>query len=426
MASNKYFLFRSEEVTEFSDVFTNDGANLSVLSVSTDKVAYLSAKRGAVVIVFNNAGLYDAFQGDEREALIKTRMEISCEEGREYALIKKITQFITTDSPTRRVLEFDSVRGFSAFDETSSGAVSPLLPKQPVIMSTQAISNDPASLDLTQTTTTTIAGIRFTSPSLMPIIDYNEDSLTSVVGQPVGSSHAWNNAGTGGVTYHITGDTGTPTHVRAGITGSFSHLRTDAVSIASGEDLILDSEITIEQDYTMYFVISTAAYTSFGSSIIDDGAVHIGFGKNATDTNLRSSFYVRHDTGASYSPAEMRLDNTDYGTADYQYPDPKLDDGIDTQGGDDDNPQSCYVFILRRDNDYNMYLHNHTGDVVGYIPTRPTGQEDGSTSRNLVFDRICSGFRGNIARFGVISTDIGGVESSRIAKDLFDHYRYRF
>lgn len=421
MASNKYFLFRSGEVTDFSEVFTNNGDNLSVLSISTDQVSYISARRGAVVIVFNNAGLYDQFQGTSREGLLKTRMEISCDEGSEYTLIKKITQFITTDSPTRRVLEFDSVRSVSSFDEAKNAVVSPLLPKQPVVMSTQVISNDPSSIDLTQTTTTTIAGIAFTSPTLMPIIDYNEDSLTSNVGQPVGSSHNWNNAGTGGSTYHITNDTGTPTHVRSGIGSTFSELRTDAVSIAAGEDLILDSEITIQDDYTMYMVVSIHGYGSLGSAIIDDGHVHIGFADQSGNENVNSQFWIRHSTASTRRPAYMQLDNNDYNTASYTYPDPKLEAGTSVS----DVGQTCYVFTLRRDKDLNLHLHNHTGAIVGYVPAL-TGGGEFATDGDLVFDRICTGFRGNIARFGVISSDIGGAEAARISKDLFDKYHYRY
>ena len=421
MASDKYFVFRSGEVNEFSDAFSNTGANLSVLSISTDHVAYITAKKGSVVLVFNHAGLYETFQGDAREALPKTRMEIACTEGEEYKLVKKITAFITTPSTNRRILEFDAVNQVSSFEESAAATVTGLLPKQPVVMSTQAISNDPASIDLTQTTTTTIADIVFTSPTLMPILDYNEDSLTSVVGQPVGHSHAWNNAGTGGATYHINNDTGTPTHVRSGSGSTFSELRTDAVSIAAGEDLILTNEITVQDDYTMYMVLGLNGYGSLGSAIIDDGHVHIGFADASGNENTSSQFWIRHATASTRRPAYMQLNNADGGTTAYTYPDPKLEAGTSV----DDVGQTCYVFLLRRDKNSNLFLHNHTGAIVGYVP-RLMGGGEFATDGNLTFDRICTGFRGNIARFGVISTDIGAAESSRICQDLFEKYHIRY
>ena len=423
---DKYFLFRIQEVTEYTDVFTNDGRNFAVLSISADRVSYVSARQGAAVLVFNEAGMYDDFVGAAREALAKTRVEVSCALGGEYELIKKITQFITNPNPKRRVMEFDVVTGSSTFNETvDSTGITALLPKLPVIMSTQEISDDPADTDLTQTTTTVVGSITFPSPSTMPIVDYNEDSLTSTVGQPVGSSHTWENAGTGGATYDIDDDTGTPTHVRSGPNSSQSGLATDGVSISAGEELHLANTLTVRGDYTMYFVLSRLNYTALGT-IIDFGAVHIGFKGDGVDAKLNNTFYVRHNTGAGFEPAEMRRDNTDFNTKSADVPDPKLAASYSLTGGDADVPQLCYPFVLRRDSEYNMYLHDYTGDVIGYIPTNPVGQEDRSTNRDLHFSRIMTGHKGPVARFGVIDSDIGGPEAARIARDLFEHYRLVF
>ena len=180
MASDKYFLFRTADITEFSEVFSDSGSSLSVLSISTDHVAYITAKRGSVVIVFNNAGLYERFQGDTREALIKTRMEIECGQGQEFQLIRKITEFITNPSPVRRVLQFDAVSGTSSFKDSSPKSLLPLLPKLPVVMSTQEISDDPAATDLTQTTTTTIADITFPAPSSDADRDWETKAIDSL------------------------------------------------------------------------------------------------------------------------------------------------------------------------------------------------------------------------------------------------------
>jgi hypothetical protein len=418
----KFFLFKKEDVNEFSVGFTNTGDNLSVLAVPAESVAHMTATPGYVHFTFNNAGLYDHFQGTAREGFSKTKVSVACSEGEEYDLIREVIAFISNSDNKKTTMVFDAVTGQSTFKSAAihaDDAVTPFLPKQPTIMSTQAISNDPASIDLTQTTTTTIADIAFTSPTLMPILDYNEDSLTSAVGQPVGSSHAWNNAGTGGATYHIDNDTGTPTHVRAGTTDS--ELRTDAVSIAAGEDLIMANEITIQDDYTMYMVIGLIGYGSLGSAIIDDGLVHIGFADASGNENTDSQFWIRHKTSSTRRPAYMQLNNTAYNTASYTYPDPKLEAGTSV----DEVGQTCYIFMLRRDKDYNLFLHNHTGVIVGYVPRKMGGGEF-ATDGDLTFDRICTGFRGNIARFGVIPSDIGAAESSRICQDLFDKYHIRY
>lgn len=424
MSSEKYFVFRSSPITEYSEVYSNDGNNLSVLSISTKQVAYITAKKGAVVIVFNNAGLYDTFQGTAREALSKTRIEIQCETGSEYDLIQSLTEFITNPSPARRVLRFDAVEGVSSMKITELSKVSGVkatVPKQPTIMSTQAISNDPASIDLTQTTTTTLDDITFTSPTLMPIVDYNPAGLAAVaVGGEVGQTHAWDNAGTGGNTYDIDNNTNAPVVSQLRTNG----LREKAVDIeASPENLILANELVVEDDYTMYFVIGAVGFGSFGASLVDDGSnVHIGFASADGLENTNSEFWVKHNVSGGNRPAYMDVLSTDYDTTSYRFPDPKLEDGIS-------NPpvlaQTCYVFMLRRDKAMNLYLHNHTGVIVGYAEAK-TDSTDYATNGNLEVLNVGTGFRGNLARFGVIPSDIGAAEAARLCQDMFNRYRYNY
>ena len=421
MASDKYFVFRSGEVNEFSEVFSNTGDNLSVLSISADHVAYITAKKGSVVLVFNNAGLYETFQGETREALPKTRMEVACTEGEEYQLVKKITAFITTPATNRRVMEFDAVSASSSFSEAAPTVVKPLLPKQPVVMSTQAISNDPASIDLTQTTTTTLDEITFTSPTLMPIVDYNPAGLAAIaVAAEVGQTHSWDNAGTGGSTYDIDDNTNAPVVSQLRTNG----LREKAVDIeASPENLILANELVVEDDYTMYFVIGATGFGSFGASLVDDGSnVHIGFASADGLENTNSEFWVKHNVSGGYEPAYMDVLSSDYDTPSYRFPDPKLEEGVN-------NPpvlaQTCYVFMLRRDKAMNLYLHNHTGAIVGYVEAK-TDSKDFATNGDLEVLNVGTGFRGNLARFGVIPSDIGTAEAARLCQDMFDRYTYRY
>ena len=424
MASEKYFLFRTEDITEFSEVFSDSGSNLSLLSISTDQVAYITAKQGSVVVVFNNAGLYDTFQGTSREALTKTRMEISCDVGQELRLVRKITEFITNPSPVRRVLEFDAVTSSSSFKESKPATLKPLLPKFPVVMSTQEISNDPASIDLTQTTTTTIADITFPSPSLMPIIDYNETGLAALsVNDQVGASNNWANAGTGGATYNITNDTGTPDVQRNnGIRGGYDL----AVQFATSENLHLANALEVEGSYTAYMVVGTTGpYSVFGGSIFAHSSqgTYIGFGATVGTTDPRpNEFHVNHAIGSTYRRAFVATNNTDFDTQEYSIPDPLLDnDDVNTATFEG---QQTYVFVLRRDKDNNLYLHNHLGSIVGFIPKQ---EEVGNfrTSGLLAIDRIGGGdFRHNIARVGVITTDIGGGAAKKLAIDLHEKYQF--
>ena len=412
----KFFLFKKEDVNEFSVGFTNTGDNLSVLAVPADSVAHMTATPGFVHFTFNNAGLYDHFQGTAREGFSKTRVSVACNEGDEYELIREVIAFIATTDNKRTTMVFDAVTGQSTFKSASihaDGAVTPFLPKQPTIMSTQAISNDPASIDLTQTTTTTIADITFPAPSLMPIVDYNETALPAH-GSAVGAANNWNNAGSGGSTYHITNDTGTPAVDRDNGTS------VNAVNIAAADNLIMANALEIEGAYTIYMVLGLIGYGSFGHSILDNGHTHIGFAAGAGEENLNSEFWIRHDTASTVRPAYMQLNNTDGGTVAYKFPDPSLDDpDVNTTGFEG---QTTYVFVLRRDKDLNLYLHNHTGDVVGYVP-RLTGSGDFATDGTLKVDEIGTGFRGFLPRLGIISSDIGVDFASQLAQDLLEKYK---
>lgn len=426
MASDKYFVFRSGEVNEFSEVFSNTGDNLSVLSISADHVAYITAKKGSVVLVFNNAGLYETFQGETREALPKTRMEVACTEGEEYQLVKKITAFITTPATNRRVMEFDAVSASSSFSEAAPTVVKPLLPKQPVVMSTQGISNDPASTDLTQTTTTTLDKVTFTAPTLMPIVDYNPDALSGyTAGDEIGQPNHWNNQGTGGSTYNITTNTDAPLLVDG---GSSTGVRDRSVSVdADPENLILNNTLNVEDDYTMYFVTAATAYFSFGHSIVNNGGAYmnIGFAKGSGYENTNSEFWVQHNVQGATQPVKMQLNNTDGNTVSYSYPDPLLEADTSVWKANEKKPQTCYVFVLRRDPKLNLYLHNHLGQIVGYAPASNSGTV-GRTDGDLNISQVGTGFRGKLVRLGVIESDIGAAEAARIAKDLHERYAWRY
>lgn len=118
--------------------------------------------------------------------------------------------------------------------------------------------------------------------------------------------------------------------------------------------------------------------------------------------------------------------------------------------------------MIRRDKNFNIYLHNHEGEIVAFVPaftekstSRSTaklksgsiidGKYDkeeiairskvnagtsGRTDGNLLLQRLgTSGtnnetsFSGTLARFGVIKRDIGDGNASQLARDLYELYR---
>jgi hypothetical protein len=131
-----------------------------------------------VVFTFSDAGIYQTYGGSGNEGMPNVRIEVACEAGQEVELIEQILTFASKDTG-RSIMKFDAVNQISSFPLAkveSLEDITPKVPKQAIILSTGAVSNDPAATDITQTTTTAIAGITFPAPSLMPIIDYNYSS----------------------------------------------------------------------------------------------------------------------------------------------------------------------------------------------------------------------------------------------------------
>ena len=425
-------MFRREAVTPFSTAKSNTGDGLSVFGVPAENLSHMTAERGKVNFIFKDAGVYEHSNLTSREAIERTKVAVACEEGQEFEFMRNVMEFIGSDSK-KNVMVFDTVSGFSTISQakvSDKTEVSAVVPDLPVVMSTQAISNDPASSDLTQTTTTTIADITFPAPSLMPIIDYNETGLAGLsLTAQVGAANTWANAGTGGTTFDITNDTGTPDVQRDngimgnGTSGSNSDL---AVQFATSEDLHLANALEVQGAYTAYMVIGTIGpFGAFGGSIFAHSTqgTYIGFGPSVLYSSPKlDEFHVRHATGTAFRQAFVNTNNTADGTVSYRIPDPLLDSAdVNTSSFEG---QQTYVFVLRRDKDNNLYLHNHLGDTVGFIP-RQEKAGNFRTSGVLAIDRIGGdAFRLNIARVGVIADDLGATNASKLAKDLFEKYKF--
>jgi len=55
----KFFLFRKEEINVSSVTASDSGQGLSVLALPADSLAFASADRGSVILVFNSATKYE-------------------------------------------------------------------------------------------------------------------------------------------------------------------------------------------------------------------------------------------------------------------------------------------------------------------------------------------------------------------------------
>ena len=415
----KFFLFRREVVSLFSETKSNTGDGISVFGVPATSIANMSATQGAVHLSFNDAGAYDNYSGASTEGMEKVRVSVSCTEGEEFELIRDIMEFISSDSK-KSVMVMDAVSGFSTFNRASDGDVLATVPAQPVLLATGDSSQNPASTDKTGTTTTVIAGVTFPSQTQRPSLDYNSQSLSAASdGDRVGATVDWVNSGTDGATFVIDGATDVvnlrPT--------STVNLAERAVEFNVNNALHLAAAKTVEGDYTMYMVYSDNQVRDVNQIYGSSGTGSKGFGVGTTENKMFFTF-----DGNTGDPAKVSLDTTEFKTKESNIQDPRLDD-VGSLGASVAGAQICYVWVIRRDKNFNIIVHDYKGDVVGYLPAKVGGAatEPGRTDGDLTIDRLGgdgsnTSWVGNIARFGVIETDIGRSQAARIARELFDTY----
>ena len=356
--TRKFFLIRRFEPVGTTKRFSENGKDLSILAIPSDQVSFISAGAGEVNITFNNAGMYEdnaLFVGDSIE---KTNISIACQEGEEMNLIESMIGFMSKDDG-RLVMRFDAVDNVSSFKQAIVQSSSDLVAKiksQPTEMVSQKISSG----DVANRFANIIGEINFGTRENKPFIDYNHQSMYPVDNTDIVAVVAAviKNAGTGGAAYDISGGTGsvtTQTEATAAATGLGQICTQFAVNS------FLDvPDVTIRDDYTMYFVIgdpgSGSSGNGFGVLFGDDAGETTGFSVIGNP----DTFSMRHD-GLIGDPFKIKTSSFQNGTSSYKFPDRSTQTGIGER-------QFCYVFVIRRDKDFNMYLYNHEGDLVAFVP----------------------------------------------------------
>jgi len=443
----KFFLFRRSDPVGSDRRFSEAGGDIPILGIPADLIAFMTAGRGTVTITFNNAGMYEENEMFTGDSIEKTNVTISCKEGEEMRLIETIMQFASSNTG-KTVFKFDVLSGISAFNNVIVDNVADIkarIKSQPTERVSQKISTgDPASRFRN-----IVGGINFGSRDNKPFLDYNHELLT---GADDSNITLWRNSGTGLSAYNLANHTGNVT-LQTEATAADTGLSKACAQFAVGTFLNIP-DITIEDDYTIYFAIGDAGSGtgSFGSLFGDDAGETLGFSKDG----YKSVFTMRHD-GLDGKPFEVDADTDENGSVRYNFPDTSRNTDI---GG----RQFCYTFVIRRDKDFNIYLHNHEGEIIAFVPaftekstskittkikSKPTDKSKGvyektttpvtskittgtagRTDGNLLLQRLgtagtntTSSFAGTLARFGVIKRDIGDGNASQLAKDLYELYK---
>lgn len=445
MAVKKFFLFRRSDPVGPVKRVSENGKDIPIIGIPADKISFISAGKGEINITFNDAGVYEDSQMFVGDSIEKTNITIACKEGEEMSIIEKIMLFSSSDTG-KAIMKFDVLEGRSPLQEAKLVNVSDMATKiksQPTDRVSQKISQgDPATRFRN-----IIAGINFGSRENKPFLDYNHELLT---GADNSTLTLWRNSGTGLSTHNIANHTGTVT-VQTEATAADTGLSTACAQFAVDAFLNIP-DVTIEGDYTIYFAVGDPGVGtgSFGLLFGDDAGETLGF----SEDGLGSVFTMRHD-GLEGNPFEMRTNTDESGTIRYKFPDESRDTSI---GG----RQFCYTFVIRRDKDFNIYLHNYEGEIVAFVPaftaksttktttklksgriadgmydkekrriaSKITAGTAGRTDGNLLLQRLgtagtnnTSSFSGTLARFGVIKRDIGEGNASQLAQDLYELYK---
>lgn len=430
----KFFLFRREEVNEGSVKSSDSGIGLSIFAVPVEKMGFMTAVKGSVDITFNDATLYEDTGLASGESFEKTSVSISCVVGQEINLMEDILDFVTSTDPNKLVMRFDVVKGKSTFGLAISKEVNDVSSKikiNPIVMTSGDISRGDPAREFKDT----IGGIYFGADK--PSLDFNHEGLSGYADEA--EITAWANAGVGGSTYSIAANVGGP---KCELTFATSELAKAGARIALNDYFVVPNSYTVPNDYTLYIVARMVDSNGLGVAYGDDSGDTMGFcfGNSVYDANggidkaglAKSTFKVRHD-GRSGEPARVSSLNSQGGTSQYEFPE---------YAYDADAGETCMVFIVRRDDKSNMYLHNRHGELVAFIPaftkemtaggrqTNMAGMTDGellieqigSGGGIIATDGTSSSFKGTLARFGVIEKDIGTAKAAELAQNLFSLY----
>ena len=454
MAVRKFFLFRRSDPVGPVKRISENGKDIPIIGIPADKISFISAGKGEINITFNDAGVYEDNQMYAGDSIEKTNVTISCLKGEELSMIEKIMLFSSSDTG-KAIMKFDVLDGRSPLKEAKLMNVSDMAAKvksQP----TERVSQKISTGDVSTRYQNVVGEINFGSRENRPFVDYNHTSMYLVDGTSIGAAGAakWFNEGTGGAAYNISaeGAGSVTTEIPGTDAANDLGVGTACLQFAANAWLNMATDLTVKDDYTLYFVIGDAGTGSgsegFGTLFGDDNGECTGF----STLNNPDVFSMRH-TGLTGEPFKVRTSTSTSGTESYKFPDRSTENAVGKR-------QFCYPFVIRRDKLFNMYLYNFEGEIVAYVPAftikstklpevkevgkkyanlkaagtkreiKVTEGTPGRTDGNLYIQQIGSsasdvvnGFSKTLARFGVIKRDIGDANCSQLAQDLYELYK---
>jgi len=411
----KFFLFRREAVTEISVTASDTGAGLSVFAVPADSIAFISSELGSVKIFFNDATTYQDENLRDGEAFEKSSVSIGCDDGKEIDLIESILSFINSESTRTNVMRFDFVEGKGTFEEANLDEINSIVKTRPINMQTGSVS------DVTTRAAeanAAIAGIDFGVNQ--PLVDYNHEGLSSFANDA--EITAWANAGSGGSTYNISSNAGTPSCNDPASKNLGSPYK--GARMLEGEYFITPT-IDIEGPYTLYMVFGTQ---ESAVSPTYDSNMYAMYGDADGHTVGPSGFFTAGQQTADGSITSLSAqDGSISGAFSFRHDAPTEDPVIQKftgpfpNNGTSSSRTPIQVLVIRRLSNNSMDARDRNGDLLAKI----TPTKSATLSDNLKIERIgttnevaTNHFNGMLLRFGVIPSDIGINSVVQLATDL--------
>jgi hypothetical protein len=405
MNTNKFFFFKRSEPGSQDSFFSDSGKSVSAIVLPVDLFSYMTSKQGSVRMFFNQATPFEENNLLEGQSFEKTNVEVFCEVGQEAQLMENIMNFISRKDTNKVVMRFDSANGSNTFSEVSFDNISNvILPSVPVDRGTFTPKNKESG--------TSIVGVDFRDADNLPIVDYNEEA--SGLGNSGTDVSTWQNDAN--VNFHtpsaldLDGATGYRPEVAASSDGddivskAYVDFYSTDISPQDQKVLICGESIDLKRDFVCYSVVvinkQTPPQSFFGSqtTLVTTPTTVGPFPENAVD--------------------EFKIDFT-ANTADARKI-KSLSKFPVRENGDDDSESSLYVFVIRRDSDKNLYFYDRNGDIIA---EKASSDETDGVFQFKALGGILGPTKIKIARFGLITKDVGDELCRSIAQQLYKHYR---
>lgn len=410
----KFFLFKREEPQEYHNSKSDTGEALSILAIPADSLSYMTAAKGSIDILFNNASPYEQSNLTDGESIEKTEVTVGCADGREAELMEAIMNFISRDSK-QNIMRFDALEIANTFPENSGfTTINAKVRQNPIKRVDQSISTqtfigvDNTSGALTPATTS-IAGVDFLSTANLPIIDYNELVLEGKGYSDGASITHWDNdsdavPGTGNV-FDLHPNDNNPVYRDA--TTYISTGWADFRGASSAQhNFMLSSNastaetLTVYGDYTMYMVLVLTAGTYVSAVYSGDSDATNG---PFPFKSAGSEFKFEFSNSTSAFKSDKQSSSTFPGTS-----------------SDLTSDNLLFSFVIRRDANNNIFVYDRNGSIALSFPY------DGSNDGQLIINEIGAVLLQDdfgLARFGVINKDMGNDFCVKLAGELYDRYK---